>query len=120
MEQEILTVAKCVTNATAEEETYLSTLCSMEAARLKARLKEPLTEENRSAFVCAAAWMAAADFFGAKGASGAASWSAGEVSVHEREASAYGTTSENLRKAATALMAEHLRDLNFVFLGVKG
>ena len=42
-------------------------LCAMEEARLQSRLKEPLTEQNRDAFICAAAWMAPADYFAGKG-----------------------------------------------------
>ena len=120
MEEEILAVAKCVTGIQEQEEDYLSTLCAMERGRLEKRLKEPLTTENRSAFICAAAWMAAADYFGGKSGTGAASWSAGDVKVQEKDASAWNAASENLRRAAKTLMEEHLEDEGFSFLGVRG
>ncbi len=120
MKEEILAVANCVTGAGEHETAYLEKLCAMEEARLQSRLKEPLTQENRDAFICAVAWMAAADYFGGKGTDGAASWSAGDVTVHEQPASAYSAASDNLRKAARVLLEGHLEDQQFAFLGVDG
>ncbi len=120
MKEEILAVASCVTGAEEHEAAYLTKLCAMEEARLQSRLKEPLTEQNRDAFICAAAWMAAADYFAGKGTDGTESWSAGDVTVHEKPSSAYSTTSESLRKAAQVLLEGHLEDRHFAFLGVDG
>ena len=120
MEEEILTMAKSITKPAKEEESYLQTLCDAEGARLKGRLKEPLDETRRSAFICAAAALAAADFYAGKGAGGAASWSAGDVSVREQGGTDYGAVAKNLRLAAAELMNGCLTDEGFAFLGVRG
>ena len=119
MEEEILAIARAIVGAAQEEETYLATLCRMEQTRLQQRLQTPLSEENRSAFICAAAWMAASDYYRGKGA-GAASWKAGDVSVENPGAETYAATAAQLRRAAQSLGAGLLEDDGFVFLGVRG
>ena len=104
----------------AEAEEDLATLCDVEARRLRRRLKEPLREEDHSAFVCAVAWMAAADYFSGKSAALPASWQAGDVSVQEAGGAERQTAVENLRAAAMRILEDLLEDEGFVFLGVRG
>ena len=117
MAEEILTIAGVVTGAAEEEQEYLLALCRAEQTR---RLKEPLAEQDADAFVCAAAWLAAADYYSGKGAGGAVSWKAGEVSVQEQDAAAYRAAAESLRTAARQLAAPLVEDGGFAFWGVKG
>ena len=120
MEEEILTMAKVIAKPGAEEESYLQTLCAAEEAQLRRKLKAPLEDQGRSAFVCAAAALAAADYYAGKGAGGAASWRAGDVSVQEQDGGKYGAVAKNLRLAAAARMEGLLMDDGFAFLGVRG
>ena len=120
MEEEILAMAKSITKPAEEEESYLQTLCDAEQARLSEKLKEPLSDRRRSAFICAAAALAAADYYAGKGAGGAASWSAGDVTVHEQGGAGYGAVADNLRLVAAELMSGLLMDDGFAFLGVRG
>lgn len=120
MEEEIFAAANCICNASGQEEEYLRALCRAEAAQLERRWKEEPTEETRGVFVCAAAWLAAADYFSGRGASGAASWQAGDVRIQEPAATACGAAAENLRRAAESLLRGMLSDEGFAFLGVRG
>ena len=120
MEQEILAMAKCIVKPAEEEESYLQTLCEAERARLDEALKEPLDDKRRSVFICAVAALAAADYYAGKGAGGAASWSAGDVSVHEQDGAGYGAVAKNLRLTASELLRGLLTDDGFAFLGVRG
>lgn len=119
MKEEILTLAKCVTGAPKEEWTYLETLCGAEEEALRRRLTGPVTGRE-GAFACAAAWLAAADYFCGKALSGASSWTAGDVSVKEASASERSAAAEALRGAARQLMEGCLRDDRFAFRGVRG
>ena len=120
MEQEILAMAKSIVQPAQEDESYLQALCRAQQARLEKRLRKPLTEGDGSTFLCAAAALAAADYYAAKGAQGGASWRAGDVSVSERSGTDYGAVAENLRRAATELLRGLLTDDSFAFLGVRG
>ena len=119
MEEEIFEVAKTVTGAVEAEWNYLSSLCAAEAAQLKEHMKKPLDETDKNAFICAAGWLAAADYYCGKGG-GAVSWSAGDVRVQERDAAAWRSAAENLRSAAEHLLEGKLKDGGFAFLGVRG
>ena len=118
MNEEIIDLALCVTGAGEEERAYLTRLCGAEGAKLRAQLKTEGDPLQQDAFVCAVAWLAAADYFSGKGA--AASWSAGEVSVRNAPGSAYAAAAESLRDSARKLLAEQTRDQGFAFLGVRG
>lgn len=118
MEEKILAVAKIVTGAPEEEWTYLESLCTAETEHLRSRMKEALCEQTQDAFICAAGWLAAANYYCGKGGNGVASWSAGEVSVKEKDAAAWNAVAENLRRAAEQLMKGKLCDEQFAFLGV--
>ena len=119
MNEEILTLAKCVTGAPKEEWAYLETLCSAETEALRARLRTSL-EGHEGAFACAAAWLAAADYFCAKALTGVSSWTAGDVRVTEAGSAERSAAAEALRNAARQLMAGCLRDDSFAFQGVRG
>ena len=120
MAEEILTIAGVVTGAAEEEQEYLLALCRAEQTALTRRLKEPLAEQDADAFVCPAACLVAADYYSGKGAGGAVSWKAGEVSVQEQDAAAYRAAAESLRTAARQLAAPLVEDGGFAFWGVKG
>ena len=120
MNEEILTLALCITGAGEEERAYLSQLCAAEREKLETQLKKQQQPSQQNAFVCAAAWLAAADYFSGKGAAEAASWTAGEVSVHNAPVSAYAAAAENLRFSAKQLLEGQLQDEGFAFVGVKG
>ena len=119
LQEEIMTLAKCVTGAPKEEWTYLETLCSAETEGLRRRLSGPV-DGYEGAFACAAAWLAAADYICAKALNGASSWSAGDVSVKEADASERSAAAEALRSAARQLLEGCLRDDSFAFRGVRG
>ena len=121
MKEEILAMVKQLTGAHEEEWPYLETLCAAEEDRLRHRFKREIDEALRGSFLCAAAWMAAADYFCARCAlGGAQSWSAGDVSVKEKDASAMAAAAENLRAAAERLLQGALTDERFAFQGVRG
>ena len=121
MKEEILAMVKQLTGAHEEEWPYLETLCAAEENRLRRRIDREVDESLRGSFLCAAAWLAAADYFCARCAlGGAASWSAGDVSVKEKDAAAMATAAENLRAAAEHLLQGALTDENFAFRGVRG
>lgn len=120
MGEEILALAKLVTGAGETEWEYLEKLCRAELDALGRRLRGTLEKTKENAFVCAAAWLAAADYFSAKGAAGAASWSAGDVSVKEKGGSDYAAAAALLRRAAHQLLADCLEDDDFAFQGVRG
>lgn len=120
MDEEIFAVANCICNVSEAEQDYLSALCRAERAQLETRLQADVNENTHAIFICAAAWLAAADYFSGKGASGAASWKAGDVTVEERSATACGAAAENLRHAAEILLRGLTCDEGFAFLGVRG
>lgn len=120
MKEEILAVAKCVTGAAESEWKYLETLCGAEEENLNSRLAGVLDEAMRGAFICAAAWMAAADYYCGKSAGGAKAWTAGDVSVTEKGGEDYAAAAALLRRSAQQLLAGCIEDDNFAFRGVRG
>ena len=63
MDQEILDMAVILTGAAEDRQMLLTALCTAARQRWQARLREGVTVEDcGQAFVCAAAFSAAADF----------------------------------------------------------
>lgn len=119
MEEKILEMARLITGAGEEEKEYLAALCRAEQEKLRDRLREESLEQS-DAFLCAAAWMAAADYCSGKGAGGAASWRAGDVSVQETDAQKRVAAADALRAAGARLLEGLVKDDAFAFWGVRG
>ena len=64
--------------------------------------------------------MAAADYCSGKGAGGAASWRAGDVSVQETDAQKRIAAADALRAAGARLLEGLVKDDAFAFWGVRG
>ena len=110
METEIQMLAQSMTGADQGEQDYLAALCAAQWERISQMLPEE-TESGRSRLICAAASLAAA---------GTASWSAGDVSVHNRDGASCAAAARELRAAAERLLAPLCSDGGFAFLGVRG
>ena len=119
METEIQMLAQSMTGADQGEQDYLAALCAAQWERISQMLPDE-TESGRSRLICAAASLAAADYFNTKGAAGTASWSAGDVSVHNRDGASCAAAARELRAAAERLLAPLCSDGGFAFLGVRG
>ena len=112
-------MARLITGAGEEEKEYLAALCRAEQEKLRDRLREESLGQS-DAFLCAAAWMAAADYCSGKGAGGAASWRAGDVSVQETDAQKRVAAADALRAAGARLLEGLVKDDAFAFWGVRG
>lgn len=122
MEEEILTLAKAVAAATQEEETLLASLCAAAAAEANARLGEGMTAEDcGAAFVCAAAWLAAAALENARAGGGDfSSLRAGEITLKTASAGERAARSALLRREAWAMLAPYIGSERFCFREVRG
>ena len=107
METEIQMLAQSMTGADQGEQDYLAALCAAQWERISQMLPEE-TESGRSRLICAAASLAAADYFNTKGAAGTASWSAGDVSVHNRDGASCAAAARELRAAGAAVQRRRL------------
>lgn len=101
------------------EQTLLESLCAAAERRWLARLREGVTaEECGEAFPCAAAFTAAADLTAGEG--GAASFSAGDISVNLGNSGERARRAETLRQAAERLMEPFVRADGLWVRGVEG
>lgn len=121
MTERILELACGIANPSEEERLLLETLCHAAAEAWAERLKGHVSiEECGEAFLCAAAFTAAADFAVGRNSNGVESFTAGEISVR-RSGSTEGTAQAMaLRKTAERLMAPYAKQETFVFKGVRG
>lgn len=119
MHSEILKLAQAASGAAAEEQPLLALLCDAAQQRWKSRLRQGVRMEDcGAAFLCAAAFTAAADLEAGRG--GAVEFfTAGEISVRTGAA---GTSpaAEALRQTAERLMAPFTEAEDFCFKGVRG
>lgn len=116
MSGEILTLARIVSGAGEAEAALLSPLCQAARQRWEVRLRPGLTPEDcGAAFSCAAAFTAAADLAAAEG--GAASFSAGDISV---KLDGGLRRAESLRQTAERLMEPFVRVKGLWAQGVEG
>lgn len=121
MTEEILTLARAVSGANDAESPLLESLCRAAQRRWESRLRPGLTPEDcREAFVCAAAFTAAADLAAGRGGGAVSAFTAGEVSVKGRGAAESASLARGLRAAAEGLMAPYAGEENFCFRGVRG
>lgn len=123
MDQEILDMAVILTGAAEDRQVLLTALCAAARQRWQARLREGVAAEDcGQAFVCAAAFSAAADFLTGEGgnAAAASSFSAGEISVSASSAADRSACAQALRDTAEELMAPYAQPGNFSFRSVRG
>lgn len=121
MTEEILMLARAVSGADEAESPLLEPLCRAAQQRWESRLRPDLTPEDcREAFVCAAAFTAAADLTAGRGGGAVSSFTAGEVSVKGRGAAESASLARDLRAAAERLMAPYAGEESFCFRGVRG
>lgn len=120
MREEILAAAKAVCGAADEEEALLERLCDAAGDEVAARLRGGLTAEDcGGAFVCAAAWIAAAALEGARsGGALCSSLRAGDLTLTLPSAQERAQRSRLLRRQAWDLMAPYLGDGTFCFRAV--
>lgn len=119
MHEEILALAK--TLCSGAEESRLERLCEACEAEVAAKLRAGVsTEQCEAAFICAAAWLAAAYYESAEGSDGIVSLRAGEMSVTAAGADRRSARCDLLRRSARALMEPYCRETAFSFQGVQG
>ena len=101
------------------DRTLLEPLCAAAQSAWLSRLREGVTAEDcGEALPCAAAFTAAADL--AAGEGGAASFSAGDVSVRLEDAGGRAARAKELRQAAERLMDPFVRAAGLWARGVEG
>jgi len=118
----MVVTAKAVTGAGDEDRPLLESLCQAELTIWSRRLRPNVTVEDcGETFYCAAAVSAAADYLTLQsGAAGAASFTAGEVSVRERDAGEVAKVAQSLRETAEYLMSPFIDPQQFQFRSVRG
>lgn len=120
MEEEILRLAKAVAAATEEEEALLASLCAAASAEVRARLGEGMTAGDcGEAYVCAAAWLAAAALEGTRG-SGFSALRAGEITLTASDTQEHMKRSAALRREAWVMLEPYLGSGTFCFREVRG
>ena len=120
MTERIISLASGLVNPSETEVVVLEALCRAAEARWMNALQDGVTPEScGEAFLCAAAFSAAADFAVSRNSEGIESFTAGEISV-KRSSSAGTSQAEALRKAAERLMTPYAVTEGFAFKGVRG
>lgn len=118
MHEEIFRLADTIARPAEEERALLDALCASAEAEIASRLREGETPEScGSSFQCAAALLAAAGLLPCRDTSGAAQFSAGDVSLKTNGACEAAAA---MRRQAAAMMAPFWNDGDFAFLGVRG
>ena len=122
MNEKIVKLAQAVSGASEVEGELLGLLCDAAEQAWTQRLRPEVTAEScGAAFVCAAAFTAAADLAAARSGGGSvASFTAGEVSIQSRAAAESAAQAEDLRETARRLMLPYIREDTVVLMGVKG
>nr|WP_326126352.1 hypothetical protein [uncultured Oscillibacter sp.] len=121
MTEEILMLARAVSGAGEAEQPLLEPLCRAARRRWEARLRPGLTPEDcGAAFVCAAAFTAAADLAAGRGGGGVSAFTAGDISVKGRGTAESAALARGLRETAEGLMAPYAKEDGFCFRGVRG
>lgn len=119
MSERILKLALELTGGGEGDRMLLAALCAVAEDAWLARLREGVTAEDcGEALPCAAAFTAAADL--AAGEGGAASFSAGDVSVRLEDAGGRAARAKELRQAAERLMDPFVRAAGLWARGVEG
>ena len=122
MQERILSLAAEICRAGEEDQPLLELLCVAAENFWTARLRDNVdTQTCQEAFLCAAAFTAAADFLsGSSAVMEAASFTAGEVTVKAKSAAEAKENTRQLRQAANRLMEPYVRPETFWFAGVRG
>lgn len=120
MTERIMSLASGLVNPSETEVAVLEALCCAAETKWMNSLRSGVTPEScGEAFLCAAAFSAAADFVVGRSSEGIESFTAGEISI-KRGGSAGMSQAEALRKAAERLMAPYSTAESFAFKGVRG
>ena len=120
MHEEILALAKTLCSG-AVEEARLERLCVACEAEVAGKLRTGVSvEQCEAAFICAAAWLAAAYYESGEGGGEIVSLRAGEMSVSAAGADRRSARCDLLRRSAKALMEPYCREMQFGFRGVQG
>ena len=120
-EEEILAIAADMAKTTPSEADTLARLCAAAREDLKRRLRPELSEEDcGGAFVCAAAWLAAAAMESTRSGEELSSLRAGDMQIVPRTERERRERYERLRRQAWDLMSPYIRDSAFCFCGVRG
>lgn len=121
MTERILELACGIANPSETEQAILETLCHAAEAEWVARLKSGVSPEDcGEAFLCAAAFTAAADFTVSRNSEGVESFTAGEISIRRNGSAEGRSQADALRKTAERLMAPYAETESFAFRGVRG
>ena len=119
MRERILKLALELTGGGEGDRMLLAALCAVAEDAWLARLREGVAAEDcGEALPCAAAFTAAADLAAAEG--GAASFSAGDISVSLGGVQDRARRAESLRQAAEGLMEPFVRAAGLWAQGVEG
>jgi len=119
--EEILTVAGAVSACTEEERTLLRRLCEAAEDEAQHRLRAGLTAEDcPGAFVCAAAWLAAAALETTRGGEELSSLRAGDLTIRTAAAKEHAARAETLRAQAEKLLRPYAAQGGFCFREVRG
>ncbi len=116
MTEEIFTIAKALASPTEAEEGVLWRLCAGAERELRSALRDGVTAEDcADLFLCAAAWLAAANLTGGRNETGAVR--VGDVSVGGGN---WSDTASRMRRQAWKIMAPYCGGDGFAFVGVPG
>ena len=116
MTEEIFSIAKVLVTPSQEEEAVLRRLCAGAEQELRSALGPGVTAEDcMDLFLCAAAWLAAANLAG--GRCGTGSVRVGDVSVGGGD---WGGAAQRMRRQAWKIMAPYCGGDGFTFVGVPG
>lgn len=119
MEERILSLARTLSGAGETDLPALALLCAAAQAHWESRLPQGTAAEDCGpAFVCAAACTAAAGF--AAGPGGAASFTAGDISVKGPDGPERQAAVQGLERMAERLMAPFAAPGDFFWKGVRG
>ena len=121
MSGQILAIARTMTKADENEQETLAMLCAAQEEALEKRLRDGVSKEAcASAFICVAAFLAAAALEGARaGGEELSSLRAGDLTVTKRSSDEGGKRLSLLREQAWALMRPYTTDGGFCFRGVE-
>ena len=99
----------------------LEPLCEAAVERWKRRLPDGMEAEDcGTAFLCAAAFTAAAEALASQSGGSVGDFTVGEISVGQGVEAGIGYIAQALRKAAEELMAPYAASADFAFRGVRG
>lgn len=115
-------MAKTITGAEETELTLLEMLCEAARQRLAAQLLAGVAPEDcGTAFPCAAALLAAADFWTCRsGTDAVTSFTAGDLSIQGKDSEKTNAVAKSMRETARTIMAPYTMDEAFCFRGVQG